>query len=450
MQQTQFEEDLSTDTMAQNAPINIAQQLANLAAQLTHLQGEVTNLHQENVTLTNTNTALTGQVTTLAAAAAAMPAVPNVAAQAAPQAAIMFATTPTMLRHEDIIDYLSKTRTMMYEDGCESLTTPFKMKSNCTVIYITKLQAKSNHMGWHLGTQQIIKFANNLGTMINIIYEYGQISMAKLQTECKDFLKAGGAQCNLRAYQNNQMKAKCIMKMLYANARAWLLPFWNMIEHNNLVYAPLLHKKVMALVTINTVATTKTLRSNPREILTYWDTIKGDIDLFHSYFDNNYSQIIAQGATVDNPVNILFTAYSVVPCAHFCLYIKGKHDNYTNSTSTYTHEQLILLALNKYNLLVQEDIFGVKSLEEEKIIAMQAELTALKGQFILAPNLQCAAGDKKDGEKKDHVKKEQNKGKKKTKNNTENKEKQKQMEKRQHVPPKDGKSQEKKHSNQIY
>jgi hypothetical protein len=278
--------------MAQNAPIDIAQQLANLTAQLTNLQGEVTTLRQENVTLTNANMALIGQVTKLAAAAAAMSATPAVAAGAAPRAAIMFATTPAMLRHEDIIDYSSKTGTMIYEDGCESLTTPFKMKSSGCIIYITELQAKSNRMGWHVGTQQITKFANNLGTIINIISEYGQISMAKLQTECKDFLKAGGARCNQRASQNNQMMAKCLMKMLSASARARLLPFWNKIKHNNMVYAPLLHKKVMALAIIDFVTTTKTLRYL-REISTYCATIKGNINLLHSYFDNNYSQIIA-------------------------------------------------------------------------------------------------------------------------------------------------------------
>jgi hypothetical protein len=118
------------------------------------------------------------------------------------------------------------------------------------------------------------------------------------------------------------------------------------------MYALLLHKKVMALATIDSFATTKTLRSNLREILIYCATIKGNINLLHSCFDNNYSQIIAQGATANNPVDILFTAYSVVPCAHFCLYIKGKGNNYTNGMATYTHEQLILLALNKYNLLM--------------------------------------------------------------------------------------------------
>jgi hypothetical protein len=225
--------------------------------------------------------------------------------------------TPAMLRHEDIIDYSSKTATMIYEDSCESLTTPFEMKSNGTVIYITELQAKCNRMDWHTGTQKITKFPNDSGAMINIISKYGQITMSKLQTECEFFLMSTGACYTERALQNNQMMAECIMKTLSTSARACLLTFRNKVEHNNVVYAPLQHKKVMALATINSVATTKTLRSNLREVTMYCATVKGDIKLLHSYFDTNFSQIIARGATVNDPVNILVTAYSVVPCALF-------------------------------------------------------------------------------------------------------------------------------------
>jgi hypothetical protein len=55
-----------------------------------------------------------------------------------------------------------------------------------------------------------------------------------------------------------------------------------------MVYALLLHKKVMALATIDSVATTKTLCSNLREITTYCSTVKGNIELLHSYFNTNY------------------------------------------------------------------------------------------------------------------------------------------------------------------
>jgi len=201
------------------------------------------------------------------------------------------------------------------------------------------------------------------------------------------------------------------MKTLSASARARLLPFKNEIEHNNVVYAPLLHKKVMALTTIDSVATTKTLRSNLREITTYCATVKGNIELLHSYFDTNYSQIIVRGATVDDPVDILSTAYSVVPGTLFRLYIKNKADQYTDGTATFTHEELILLATNKYNLLVQTGEWGAAAGGNDKFSKTRWKKT-----------------DEKKGDQG---------GKKKNKKNTANKRKQKENEKWQRIPPKD-------------
>jgi hypothetical protein len=159
----------------------------------------------------------------------------------------------------------------------------------------------------------------------------------------------------------------------------------------------------MAMATIDSVATTKTLCSNLRELPTYCSTIKGDIKHFHSYFNANYTQIIARRAIVNNPANILFSVYMVLPCHNFRSYIKHKQDAYTDGTLTLTHEELIMLATNKFNLLKQEGMWGAKSPDKDKIVAMQAELTALNGLFQLAPNLKNAAGvkdDNKEGGKK--------------------------------------------------
>jgi hypothetical protein len=94
---------------------------------------------------------------------------------------------------------------------------------------------------------------------------------------------------------------------------------------NDVIFAPLLHKKVMQIATIDSVATTKTLRANLRELASYCVSVKGDIELVHTYFDNNHSQIIARGDLVNDPVDILFSAYAAVPCSNFREYIKRKH-----------------------------------------------------------------------------------------------------------------------------
>jgi hypothetical protein len=106
--------------------------------------------------------------------------------------------------------------------------------------------------------------------------------------------------------------------------------------------------KFVEFAMINSVATTKTLRSNLRELSTYCSTTKGNIELLHSYFDTSYTQIIAHRATADDPVNIHFSATMVVPCHNFRSYIKCKQDSYTDGTLTLTHEELILLVTNKF------------------------------------------------------------------------------------------------------
>jgi hypothetical protein len=45
--------------------------------------------------------------------------------------------------------------------------------------------------------------------------------------------------------------------------------------------------------------------------------VSGNIDKVHSKFDKNYSQLIARGAAVEDPICILFEAYLVVPCHNF-------------------------------------------------------------------------------------------------------------------------------------
>ncbi len=296
-----------------------------------------------------------------------------------------------------------------------------------------------------MGTQQIINFTNIAGSTINIVHQYGQIDTATLQTQCEVFCKSTGTlfQIQVRARQNNTMMSECIMKMLTPAARVRLLPFQGDYKIDNVIYAPFLHKKIMTLATIDSVPTTNTLCSNLRELPSYCSTIKGDIKLLHSYFDSNYTQIIACGATVNDPADILFSAYMVVPCNNFKSYIKCKQDAYTDGTLTLMHEELIMLATNKFNLLKQEGTWGAKSPDEDKIVAMQAKLTALRGQFQLAPNLKKAAGAKDDdkGGKKEGG--GDNKKQKNKKNNT-NKKEQKRDENWKKTPLKEGEPHEKK------
>jgi hypothetical protein len=146
------------------------QTVGNLQASNNTFTTRIATLEAENTTLTTANTTLTAQVQNLPGGAAAGGAAGG-GAGAAPL--VVFAATPVMVNHQDLINYSTKVGTTIYNEGCKKLTTEFDMKSSGTVVYTTELQDKCVKMGWHMGTQQIINFTNATGSTINIVHQYG-------------------------------------------------------------------------------------------------------------------------------------------------------------------------------------------------------------------------------------------------------------------------------------
>jgi hypothetical protein len=126
----------------------------------------------------------------------------------------------------------------------------------------------------------------------------------------------------------------------------------------------------------------------------------------------------------------------VVPCHHFKLYICKRHEDYLDGKlTTITHKALVTLEKCKFDWLKTKGLWGAKSPEDKKIVAMTAALNALKGQLKLDPKLSAIANEgKKRGNEKD---------KKKNKKNTYNQWEQKKDEAWKKEPPKDGEKPEK-------
>ena len=140
-------------------------------------------------------------------------------------------------------------------------------------------------------------------------------------------------------------------------------------------------------MTIDLIATTQTLLDSLQNLGVFAAMVSGDIDKINSEFDQNYSQIVACGATVYDPIGIIFEAYSVVPCYNFTTYMKQQHNDYLDGKLTVTQEALMATAKAKMDYLKLKGKWGAKSPDNKKIVAMVAEITNLKGQLKLDPKL---------------------------------------------------------------
>ncbi len=204
-------------------------------------------------------------------------------------------------------------------------------------------------MGWNQGTKQITTFANRDGTPVDLIKCYRQINKATLKIACMRFCKAGEVDAKSCAKQNNTMMAICLASSFMAEAQARLLTYRNAYTFDGVEYAPLLYKIIMRLATINSIATSmQTLQENLQNLGVFAATVNGDINKIHGKFNRNHLQLLARGTTVDNPIGLLFDAYSVVPCHNLKEYIRRHHDDWLDGKLTgITHETLMTFATRK-------------------------------------------------------------------------------------------------------
>jgi hypothetical protein len=161
------------------------------------------------------------------------------------------------------------------------------------------------------------------------------------------------------------------------------------------------------LATINSIATTQTLRKNLQSLGVFAAAVSGNINKVHNKLDKNYSQLITRGATVDDPIGILFGAYLVVPFHNFKSYVHHQHKDYLDGKlTTTTHEALMTSAKCKFDWLKTKGLWGAESPEDKKIVEMTAAFKAIKGHLNLDPKLSTIANKgKKKGNNKDKKKK---------------------------------------------
>ncbi len=98
----------------------LQQTIENLQASNNTLTTRIATLEAENTTLTAANTTLMAQVLNLSGGAVAGSTAGG-GAGATPL--ITFAATPAMVNHQDLINYSTKVRTTIYNEGCKKLTT---------------------------------------------------------------------------------------------------------------------------------------------------------------------------------------------------------------------------------------------------------------------------------------------------------------------------------------
>jgi hypothetical protein len=103
-----------------------------------------------------------------------------------------------------------------------------------------------------------------------------------------------------------------------------------------------------------------------------------DISKFNLHAGNLKLSLAARGEVSTDLTTNLMTAYKTVKDHAFNSYIVKKEEQYDEGNEDLPPERLMHLAEQKYKILKQRGTWNAPTPEEEKIIALEAELKAVK------------------------------------------------------------------------
>ena len=239
-------------------------------------------------------------------------------------------------------------------------------------------------MWWDKGMQRILKFKNKDGKKISLIAEYNKIDAETLCTAFGNFIQANGINSNKQAVQNNNQMWCCLYNSLIEEVKAILLTakrLQNGIQWRKQGCGSPHVQGDCEVGNIRWKCHLTALWANLCELTHYAIKENGNIDNIHTCFNQtmpNSRHEVNQWMMHTIP----FKAYlQGIPDVTFHDYMRGLQDNWMDQTvdmKDKTHKDIMQKAKAKFDLLLKSAKWGTKSPDQEKIVALEAQLKELQ------------------------------------------------------------------------
>jgi hypothetical protein len=385
-------------------------------------------------------------------------------------AAATFAISPGTIAPDALIDYSTKIGGFLYKLGKSALdeNEKFDCQQEQLPQFLTLLEKRTKAMGWDDPNQGITPITHGVGAAAQVVdglRDYGSYDLDDVTRTCTDYVIEGEPKQQSRAAQNNAAAADCLMESVTSRVKNLLLTDESNWKMNSRVdgsgedvdVAMKMFKELIRYTTLDTRSTDSILRTRIRHLPDYSATVKGNIPMIHTQFTNTLMMLKARHQDIDDKETILFDTYRVSPNENFRRYMAKLEDefleNHPNMANA-DYQVIMRKALQRYNVITENQQWDALSPEQESIIALKTELLAVKGDALKLSKKLADIGKKGDKKQKaaksspegaeqqqmpNKLQQPKQGGVKKNKKNTFNKKQQKADEAWKKVPPAAGK-----------
>ena len=261
--------------------------------------------------------------------------------------------------------------TKLYNKAIAPLEAKFDGEADNLAVFLASVRDRARHFNWH----RLITVPIDDGTTRNLLTHYGQVSLDNARAHATTYVNTP-----TRDAQDNDMFYYFLADSFTNEFRAMVLLYADTYTVTNVPVASALLKQIIILTRVDNPASTMHIREMLIESKQKLLQLKGNITEFNQWVRKQMGRLHAREQEAVDLLYYLWKAYKAAPDEEFVVYIKDLKSQADDGRATYTAEDLMVRAENKYEarLLDDENTWGKPTDEQEKIVAMTAEITVLK------------------------------------------------------------------------
>lgn len=240
--------------------------------------------------------------------------------------------------------------------------------------FLESLEKRSKNFGWDTGIMMIPSTIKGV-VPSSLLRDYGTIDIGRVRAFESTYIDSP-----TRNTQDTNLSYECSMNSISKEGRAKITIWKRDYMLRGYPSGNLLLKVLIRECHLDTNATSGGIRAKISSLNTYLPKVGYDILKFNMYVKNLVIHLKARGESSNDLLTNLFKGYLAASDKAFVPYIDKKLELYEEGADI-SADQMMLWARQKYDLLREKGTWNVPTEEEEKIIALEAQLKKIEKQM---------------------------------------------------------------------
>jgi hypothetical protein len=290
-----------------------------------------------------------------------------------------FSLTPAAAK-TGILSFTDKEEVKIYERSSAKLSSDeFDCLEDQLMDFMTALKQRANEYGWN-GMMTIAQDPNDATSRkLSILEEHGNLSMEAVKAHEDSYKDAKN-----RDRQNQVCLYKAIMATLSRVGRNKVATerekyIFKNSSHEDVYSGNLLLKVVLTKTSVDNRSGAFSIRMELADLPRLMESVKYDVSRFNERVRALMDSLATRGEkSADLPFN-LFQAFKEVPVPMFQVFIQRLKDDFDeDSSDKFTESYIMDKCENKFRNLTKEKEWAIEGRQEDKILALQAQIKRLE------------------------------------------------------------------------